>query len=125
MQYRNSENSKYIVSVSKDELSIFCSVISTVCRCISERGFQSRMGYYFDEVNHLLKYLQGKITDFPIKLEGVEIKISKADFYIIWQSFNEVCNGLKIDSYDDSIGVSRADLLDIFRQWKTFEDKIQ
>jgi hypothetical protein len=125
MQYRNSENSKYIVSVSKDELSIFCRSISTVCRCISERGFQSRMGYYFDEVNHLLKYLQREITNSPTEVEDVEIRISKDDFYIIWQSFNEVCNGLKIDSYDDLIGVGRADLLDIFGQWRTFKDKIQ
>jgi hypothetical protein len=119
MKYQKNESGKYIFTTSSGELSIICKVISTACDHVPERAFHSRMGYYFDEVQNLLEYIQEKVEkSLP------EIKVSENDFYIIWQSFNEVCHGLRIEDYKNSTGTSKEVLLQMFEQWRSFEDII-
>jgi hypothetical protein len=123
MKYLQGGSDFHAVNLSVHELQIISNLISEVLHSIAERQFQTRMGYSLEEVVHCLKHINQESSDPLSRQDDIIVTISKDKFYIIWQSFNEVCYALKINNYEQKIGISKADLVEMFDEWITFESR--
>jgi hypothetical protein len=121
MKYLDGDDGVQRMSLSFYELRIIFNVVSEVCRSISERSFHSRLGYYLEEVAYFLTRIRQKIDD-KSSHGFISLEISKDDFFILKQCFNEICNGLDVQNFYEIIGTSEESLLRMFEELKALRN---
>jgi hypothetical protein len=122
MKYCEKYENMHLIELSLSELDSMCKILQRVST-IHECELYARIGFDLEDVLFCFNKLSQDRISNP-EVNEIVIKISKKEFYIIRQSFNEVCNGLVISSYEESFGASRLDLVTMFGKWKTFKENL-
>jgi hypothetical protein len=106
------------------EIEIICNVISAACKLVPAESFQTRMGYYIQDVKALCVRLKGAASEnMLIDNKSRTLKLSIADYYIIWQAFNEICFGVRIDNHEQVAGINKQDLVKMFDEWMSLREE--
>jgi len=122
MLYTSQDGNLRLISLNRYELRIMVNVISEVCQSIPKGEFETRVGSFLEEVAFFLEYIRQKANnDFLEEDSVINIEISRSNFYTIWQSFNEVCHGLYIDDYVETVGFNKLELERKFVEWMSLE----
>jgi hypothetical protein len=124
MKYLQQSENLHLISLNTDEIQIMSKILCEVCRAIPPRSFSIRMLYSLDGVKLFILYLQDVERLSLLDQKAPQIEISKEMFYMIWQGFNEVCNGLRIKNFIEIFGVSALTIEDMFTKWIDFRDLI-
>lgn len=102
---------EFILEIPISCLKIIDSAIELVNRKITY-GFHARLGYSPEETLVFKEKILGEIHQnineknsraFEVK----EIHFNYDELAIVNQCLNEICNGLKVDNFEDTIGVSK------------------
>ena len=87
------------------ELQIFLNVIKEMCKSLGDFGFHARIGSYPEEVKLFVNYLFNKVNSIDQE-NNTNIELSLDNLGILNNAFNEVCNGIRIENFEQKIGIS-------------------
>jgi hypothetical protein len=94
------------LQVSRHELHFLLNAIKEMCKSLGDFGFHARIGSYPEEVKLLVNYLFNQVNHIEQE-QNTNIQLSLEQLEILNNTLNEVCNGIKIENFEDKIGVSR------------------
>lgn len=93
------------IELSLNELHILINAIKEMCKSLGDFGFHARIGSYPEEVKLLVNYLFDKVNNIKQE-QKTRIELSLEQLEILESTLNEVCNGIKIEDFEDKIGIS-------------------
>ena len=108
-----------LVRFSTYEIKVISNIITEVLHIIPVHSFQTRLGYYREEVSYFLSRVKQDQCKVLSSSEHVEVEISEDDLRILNNSFNEVCHGVKIGDFNEVVGIDKASLKDMFEELRT------
>lgn len=109
------------IRISFEELNIFYRSLNEVCRGIDLFEFETRMGDTKEDVLRLMERILEVINETSKNNMGstedesrsVEIRLSINELLMIHQSLNEICHGFYLSNFQEKIGVTRKEAVDL------------
>jgi hypothetical protein len=122
MRYCERNEDIHSIEMNLSELNSICKILQRMS-IIKKEELYARIGFYSEDVISCLNRLaQNTVSNLDADI--IKIKISVDEFYIIRQSFNDVCYSLRIVSYEKEFGASYLNLVAMFDEWKTFGNNL-
>ncbi len=96
------------IELSFNELHFLLNAIKEMCKSLGDFGFHARIGAYPEEVKLFVKYLFDRANNIEQE-PNTNIQLSLEQLEILNNTLNEVCNGIKIENFEETIGISREE----------------
>jgi hypothetical protein len=125
MQYVKELAKFHYIELSSLELQIISKMLEEVCQAVPQGGFKIRMTMSIEEVRSFISSLKQVEIDCSSKQATFYIEVSRHTYYMLWNGFNEVCNGIHIQDYIQTFKVGRSQLEIMFKEWQGMRNQIE
>ena len=117
------------ITMFRSELRILIVASKKALEMISLAAFHPRFGCEKDEYVQLFNPIENIYLDKEQKksspAEELDIYIPEDDLYILPQTLNAICNGLRIERFEEVIGLSKEEVRAILSDLLEIQDTIR